>query len=375
LNLLNVVTLINPELGGGVAERVLNMSRSLSDIGIRTTILALDINIDENTLTRKGNSSIKKIKALNKRFYIPSPFALFSIVRAVKNSDIIHMSNHWSLLNALIYIINKIYKKPYIYCPAGSLNIDGRSKLFKKIYNFLIGKKILKNAANCIAITKQEKRDFEQYKIDKNKIILIPNGVNLSIVDKCLTSNVMFKIPKKYILYVGRLNYIKGIDLLIDAYCSITSQEKVYFDLVIAGTDEGLKNKLIKKLQIYNLTEKVHFMGFLSGMEKELIFANASLLVIPSRSEAMSIVVLEAAIHALPVLCTNKCGLENFYKLGLLEVVDSSLAGITYGIREFIKSDGRKKQGSKLNEYVCNNYLWEHISIKYYDLICKIINY
>ena len=64
--------------------------------------------------------------------------------------------SHWTPINILAYVLIRFYRKPYVVCPAGALPIFGRSKLFKRFYNKIVGKRIIKNADGCIAVTPDE---------------------------------------------------------------------------------------------------------------------------------------------------------------------------------------------------------------------------
>ena len=72
-----------------------------------------------------------------------------------------------------------LYFKTYTYvvCAAGSLTIWGRSKFLKNIFNFVIGKFIIKNAAKCIMIVNDEEKSYLKFGINKEKLSLIPNGI------------------------------------------------------------------------------------------------------------------------------------------------------------------------------------------------------
>ena len=121
--------------------------------------------------------------------------------------------NHWSMLNIVVYFMARFYKKPYVICPAGSLCHYGRSQILKKLHDLIIGRRIIRNASYCIAISRNEYNDFHKYKIDDSKIAHIPNGINE--IEYPGYDSRKFKIKyglseRNIILFVGRLNTIKG---------------------------------------------------------------------------------------------------------------------------------------------------------------------
>jgi hypothetical protein len=138
--------------GGGSVERTYQMSRSLAKAGEECTILTTDIGLTPERIKELEGVTVVALPCLSQRFYLPK-FKYKEIVDLVRNADIIHLMTHWTFLNALVYFIAQRHKKPYVVCPAGVLLIYGRSKVIKVLYNWLIGKSLIRNATRHIAIT------------------------------------------------------------------------------------------------------------------------------------------------------------------------------------------------------------------------------
>ena len=85
---------------------------------------------------------------------------------------------HWTILNALVYVICRRTRTPYVVCPAGSLPIFGRSKAIKRLYNWLVGRRIIGDAARCIAISVEEIEHFSDYGVPTHPGILILTLIN-----------------------------------------------------------------------------------------------------------------------------------------------------------------------------------------------------
>ena len=117
-----------------------------------------------------------------------------------------------------------------------------------------------------------------------------------------------------FILFVGRLNRIKGPDLLLKAFYNIKNNLQD-FHLGFVGPDDGMLSELKQMVDEYQLNDRIHFIGYLGGADKSNAYHAADLLVIPSRQEAMSIVVLEAGISGTPVLLTDQCGFNVIEKI------------------------------------------------------------
>ena len=155
----------------------------------------------------------------------------------------------------------------------------------------------------CFCSNKNEFTEINKIINKKDKVIILPNGiwVKSKIIDKDLPMNSQikdFKLSSNYILFVGRLSYIKGPDILADAFLKMAIR-KDYF-LLFAGPDDNMKHKIIKLINKSKDKKKIIFLGKINQKERDLLMKNADLLVIPSRKEAMSLVALESSILGTP---------------------------------------------------------------------------
>lgn len=375
MKILNVNHLIDPITGGGTAERTFQLSRFLAKTDVQCSLLTSAIGITEQRLQQLSGIEILTVSCLSQRFFIPK-HSFRAIWRLVKKNDVIHLMGHWTILNAIVYLFAQFQNKPYVICPAGALPIFGRSKLLKKIYNWIIGKQIVNNAAGHIAITRDEIAHFDSYGVDTTEIEIIPNGIDPAQYS-CGKSDIFrdkYTLQKTpFILFLGRLNSIKGPDLLLNAFTQIKDQ---YPDIhiVFAGPDGGMLNDLLAFADKKDLTNRVHFIGYIEGETKSQAYHAAELLVIPSRSEAMSIVALEAGISGTPVLLTDQCGFDEIEEVGGGIAVPATVEGLRAGLAHLLdRRNDLKPMGEKLKKHISENYLWEAITLKYLYFYQKIL--
>lgn len=375
MKILNVNMSIDPLTGGGTAERTFQMSLYLSRAGLDCMVLTTDVGLTRERLTSLEKIKIVALPVLSKRFYIPRN-AWGSIRNIVAEADIIHLMNHWTILNALVYHAAYRLQKPYVVCPAGSLLVYGRSSVIKNIYNAIIGNRIIRRASGHIAITTEEVKHFFNYGISPYRVSVIPNGIShdVSWEGEQESFRKAFQLNDlPFILFVGRLNPIKGPDLLLNAFCNIKDRIK-NVHLVYVGPDEGLLTNLKTIANQSGVAERVHFLGYLGGKEKLQAYEAASLLVVPSRQEAMSIVALEAGINGTPVLLTDQCGFNEVDHIGGGMVVPASVDGIQDGLLTMLNNFLHlKTMGEKLKKYVSENYLWENVIHQYIALYRRIL--
>jgi len=360
--------------GGGTAERILKLHQALNDVSdVNTHILTIDSSNQNETKFK--DDRITMLPCWNRRWYLPAP--KFNIViKLIKWADVVHIMNHWTIINAWIYLLVRVMKKPYVVCPAGALTIFGRSKLLKIIYQYIVGKQLVKNASAGIVISEHEITDLEQNGLKLSKIYHLPNGVDQSDFkynDPSLFKNAAgIKQSEPYILFVGRLNQIKAPDILLDAFISV--KDDIKHHLVYVGPDEGMKSLLEQKVKEKNLIDRVHFFGFAGGELKSSAYYGADLLVVPSRHEAMSIVALEAAITATPVLLSDQCGFSSLVNKGGGIEVTPTVKGIRRGLQKLlILSSDLKTMGENGKKLIQKKYTWEITANKHLDVFSKVI--
>ena len=232
------------------------------------------------------------------------------------------------------------------------------------------------NADLCIAITSDEKNQLYDYGVMDDKISVIPNGI--SPEDYSSQDDAGFRAryglgDAPFILFVGRLNRIKGPDLLLQAFCE-AKEALNDFHLVFAGPDEGLLEELKRTAAAHDIEGRVHFLGYLGGADKAQAYHAASLLAIPSRQEAMSIVVLESGIVGTPVLLTDQCGMNEIAGIGGGRVVPASAAGLHEGLVELCRNrDSLRAMGKRLQEYVMKRFMWDSMVKEYIALYERIL--
>ena len=380
MRVLNVNMSLDPVTGGGSAERTLQISRALNRAGHLCTILTTDTGLSPAYLQqcRKWGLSVVALPSLWKRFYLPKP-SQDLIERLVAGADVVNLMNHWTLINALVYRSVTKLAKPYTVCPAGALPIFGRSKVLKNLYNHLIGREIILHADGCIAISSNEIDHFKSYCVLPGKVSVIPNGVNSD--DFPESNGKKFRVryglgEVPVILFLGRLNIIKGPDMLLEAFCRYSQDERMRaYHLVFAGPDGGMLNELRRMVEASDVKDRVHFTGHIGGSEKSDAYRAADFLVIPSRQEAMSIVVLEAGITGTPVLITDQCGFDDVDAISGGMVVAASIEELQEGLLTMIGNpDKLKIMGENLLKFTREHFLWDHIMNRYLELFSRIMH-
>ena len=361
--------------GGGTAERTFCLARQFALLGDEVGVLTTDIGGGQRRLDGIAGITPVILHSLLDRFYLPVP-SPGRIHRAVAHAEVVHVMNHWTAINALAYREIRRVGRPYVFSPAGALPLFGRSKRIKAAYNALVGHAIARNAARGIAITDTETSQFADYGVPRHKVEVIPNGVELEAYapqsrDHC-------PIPalgdKPYVFFIGRLNAIKGPDLLLEAFLSASAAHPDV-QLVLAGPDEGLAATLRASAAAHPFGSRVHFAGPVIDGSKRWLLRHAQLVAIPSRREAMSIVVLEAGACARPVLLTDQCGFPQLADCGGGLIVPATAVALEQGLRSLLMPDTPLvDMGIRLRNLVEQNYTWRAAALALRGCLDRLIS-
>lgn len=374
MRILLVNHLLDPVNGGGTAERTFQLARFLALAGESCTILTLDIGLTQSRLARLGQVEVRAVPCLNRRFFIPRIFVT-EVHRLVAASDIVCLSGHWTALNALVYLVCRRLKKPYLFSPAGALKPFGRSLFIKDMYDKLVGRSIAAHADRCVAITQDECTDFAARGVPPERMAVIPNGIDpdLYALAEPKLAIQAFRQAKKlgdapYLLFLGRLNDIKGPDLLLEAFATVAARFPELL-LVLAGPDGGMQVALMAQAQALGLSQRIHFVGFVADADKAAALHGARLLVIPSRREAMSIVVLEAGACCCPVLFTDACGLAALADVNAGTQASADAVSIASALGRLLDDPaGLNDSARRLANVVAEHYLWRGQARRFADL-------
>jgi glycosyltransferase involved in cell wall biosynthesis len=220
--------------------------------------------------------------------FIIAPEMFLRLRTDIKNYDLIHLHEFRTLGNLFALYYAKKNSVPIIIEPQGSISKNEHRKNIKILYD-IVSKYLLKN--NCytvIAATDIEASEAEEADIPKEKIVQILPGYDIQyfsdLPEPGRLKKKMNLENKKIILFLGRVNFIKGIDFLINAFAELTKQRNDTV-LLIAGPDEGVKSSLESLINIHNLSNKVIFLGFLSGIDKLSAYVDADIFVQTSKHE------------------------------------------------------------------------------------------
>ena len=375
MRVLNVSALIDPVSGGGTAERTAQLSRALARAGIGVRVLATDAGMrSSDRRTDLGRAELTLLPCRNERFLLPRARRR-ELESYVRQADVVHLTNHWTALNLLVQRAARRLGKPYVVCPAGALPIYGRSKWLKRAYNAVGGQALVAGAAAWVAITRRETADFAPYGIEPGRVEVIPNGIEPGDYEHGDARAFRDRLglgESRVILFVGRLNEIKGPDLLLEAFAA-QARSLASCTLVYAGPDGGMRALLEGLARERGLMERVRFAGWLGGGDKVAAYRAADLVVVPSRQEAMSLVALEAGACGKPVLMSDRCGFDEAVQAGGARAVPPAAGPLAVELADLMLRAPLAAMGERLRELVRRAYTWDAAVARYSEVFRRVM--
>lgn len=278
------------------------------------------------TLCAPG-SIISRIKEKKIRILLV-PFLIISLIvnLLICLKDYEFVMAHWIIPQGLV---QSIFNKPYMIICHGS-DVRAMNNGFIKRMKIYALKK-----AHSISVVSNELKNQVEELFGISNVMVQPMGVEVSKFQN--NRDRAHWNEEKTILFVGRLDKIKGIPYLIDA------MEEIDARLVIAG-DGALRTELQKLAEPFG--EKVVFLGAVEHSRLPEIYENADVFVAPSitlengATEGFGLVFVEAMAAGLPVIGTATGGIK--------DIIDDGVNG--YLVEE--------KNSSAIAEQV--NYIFKH---------------
>ena len=239
-----------------------------------------------------------------------------ALKRNLQHFDIVYIATAWSYSTVAAADYCRLYKKPYIIAPRGMLypEVFYRKAWKKWPFYRLAVKKALDGVSRIHYTSQDEAEKTHSFLRLKNKDVIIPNGIELSEFNALDRERLKVKYPhlknKKVILFLGRINWKKGLGILLGAFARL-AKENDDMHLLIAGPGEQRDTKKVKKwIDKYGLGYgKVTFTGILNGKEKLEAYSGSDIFVLPSYSENFGMSVVEAMACSVPVVISNKVGI------------------------------------------------------------------
>ena len=203
----------------------------------------------------------------------------------------------------------------------GLIKMQSRAGEVEQSERPVVESEVMSTADRIIAFSPHERDSMARlYGADPRKVSLVPCGVDLSVfcpLDQEAARNRLGLNGEKILLYVGRVEPLKGLDLLVETVAQMDSEDGARVMVVGADVNGGQEMDRVKQLaKERDLENQIDFVGQVDHMELPLYYNAADVCVVPSYYESFGLVALESMACGTPVVATRVGGLSTIIQHG-----------------------------------------------------------
>src|SRR5438034_7923218 len=349
---------------GGPPRVVRDLTHALGPLGVDNVVVALKtrgsflVEFSGRTkLVECGTAAIPKLA-------IPASTNLVrKLTKEIESADLVHIHELWHFPHVTGALISLALDRPYVITLHGELQPWPMTQhsFLKRVAWHAYEKQILQRTS-CLHVLTPLEREATEALCPGVPISVIPNGVDLSLIDMALEtvprlSRADGGIDEPYLLFVGRLAPEKGLRVLLDAF-SILHNDMKELRLIIAGPDElGLWGALKIQAQELGISKRVSYLGTVSEPNKYRLFASARAFILTSATEGLSVSLLEALACGTPAIISTGSNLPEVETEGAGRVVKPSATLFAEAIREMLQDDvSRETMGVNARKLVASRF-------------------
>ena len=291
-----------------------------------------------------------------------------ALAGAVPRADVVHLH---SLYLFHVWATARLCRRhgvPYLLRPHGTLDpyLWKRHRARKWVMERAFQDRVIRQAAALHYTAAEEMKLAEPY-VHGTPGVVIPNGLDLSeYADLPPPGRLRARYPeigtRRIVLFLGRLNFKKGLDLLIPAFAEARAADPD-LHLVIAGPDDGMRREVEGWVAKAGVGHRVTFTGMLDHQRKLEAFRDSAMFVLPSYSENFGIAVVEAMACGVPVAISDKVNIwREVAEAGAGLVGTTAVASVAEQIRRLARDPDAAAMGARGRRLVEGKYAWNRIA-------------
>ena len=315
MKILHAFVFFSIKHAGGTSDLMFKIAKAQKKAGLSPIILSGDYKFDYELAGNLQGVDFVICKSFFDKFgFSLMPSMIWKLFSIRKDVDVVHMHVYRTFQNVILYLFCKTFSIPYVMDAHGAVPYHENKKFLKRVFDFIIGKRILRDAKHLIAETvvgRDEYLSIMPSLVADDVIVLSPpfdTDEFISLPDKGLFREKYQIDPNlKVVMFLGRIHYIKGNDFLIKGFAEALKLRPDLF-LILVGPDDGHMEECKKIVDELNISSNVLFTGFLGGEHKNSALIDAEIVVQLSRFEQGAWAPLEGVLCKTPIIVTADTG-------------------------------------------------------------------
>ena len=315
MNILHAFLFFSIRFAGGTSDLMFKICKAQEKQGHRPAIYSGDYKFDRDLSKKLPKTRFKVTKSwLDREGFSIMPNLNRLVDDDKENIDVVHMHTFRTLQNYILYKFCLKNNIPYVIDAHGAVPYSTRKVLLKRLFDKLVGRKMLRHASFLIAETQVGVDEYLAIdpSLDKDKIIIISPPFDTDEFEVMpnvgkFREKYQVESDKKVIMFLGRVHHIKGNDFLIEGFADLCKSRGDCL-LMIVGSDDGHMDECKALAQKLGVEDKVIFTGFIGGAEKNEALVDADIVVQMSRHEQGAWAPFEAVLCGTPIIVSENTG-------------------------------------------------------------------
>ena len=387
MKILHVISSLAPRYGGP-PKACWEMARAVAQLGHEVSIYTTNQDGPGELAVPLGQPvwqegvEILYFPIQPPRFWATSVPLALGLRHKIPASDLVHIHSLYFFHSLVAGHYCRQNAIPYLVRPHGTLDpfIYRRHRWRKRLVELLFEHRNIRRATALHFTTAEEQVLAAPYTFDTPGVV-VPLGIGADEFALMPEPGIFRRRhpeigDKRIILFFGRVNFKKGLDILAKAFGAV-ARRRQDVHLVIAGPDnEGWGARVRTWLGEEGVLGRTTFTGMLLGPDKLAVLRDASMFVLPSYSENFGLAVIETMAAGLPVIISDKVNIwREVESAGAGKVIPCEAGKLTEAILDLLdKPEMARQMGQQGQALVRDEFQWPDIAVRLQETYAILID-
>lgn len=375
MRIAHVIPSFYPAVGyGGPIEASYQLCRWLSRNGAEVRVLTTDANGRRERLETLSGRVVELTEGLEVRYcrrlmrHSVAPGLVRDVPSYVRWADVVHLTAVYSFPTIPTLIACRAQGKPLVWSPRGALQRwEGSRRTAAKSFWERLCLTIIPSQL-VLHVTSEEEAYESTGRLHGVKTRVVPNGVTIPEQVRCVPDGKGLRL-----LYLGRLDTKKGLEVLLEACGIVRDRGEVKFHLTIAGSGEDRYiASLRRRIGDLGIAELISMPGWLDDTQKKKLFEEVDILVMPSRTENFGMVAAEALAHGVPVIASHGTPWRRLEEVGCGLWVSNDAESLATAIQN-VSHMPHREMGERGREWMTREFAWAGVARRMVEVYRELL--